>query len=487
MESTPQQPLAYRFGPFRLNLSERLLEQDGARIAVTPKVVDTLVVLLANAGQLLSKEDLMQAVWPDVSVAESGLTRNISVLRKALETGCAEGTYIETIPRRGYRFVAPVELEFPLESSFPEEPPIAHVPIAHSVVARRSDSPITRRVAISLALALAVFLAARLWWPSDTNASVPATDPNIRIGEHLLAKLSAEESGRALDYFRRAVSTNPQSADAYAGIAISHVQLMALGGMPPAEAIPQAAKAAEQALTLNPRSGIAHTAAAAVAIVRDGDYARADREFRQALSLSPELLTTRLYYARLATAFGRFEEARDLLESALRQDPASPAAGTQLCQMFYYKRDFERAAAECRGVLDREPGYSLAHYYLGLSLAFQGKLTQARENLLKSSIQPGALEVDLAWLHLLENDRAPMEAALRTRKALVQAGDVSASALMVPAALLGKREDVRLALASVLETRASELLCLRVEPRLDAVRDDPHFIAALRQTGLTGE
>jgi DNA-binding winged helix-turn-helix (wHTH) protein len=101
---------SYRFGPFRLRPFDRILERDGERIAVTPKVIDTLFVLVENSGQVVTKDDLMKAVWPDVTVVESGLTRNISVLRKALEEDC-EGSYIETIPHRGYRFVAPVARE----------------------------------------------------------------------------------------------------------------------------------------------------------------------------------------------------------------------------------------------------------------------------------------------------------------------------------------------------------------------------------------
>src|SRR5688572_5483082 len=101
----------YVFGPFRLNARDHILEREGVRVVLTPKVVDTLLVLVVNADRMVTKEELMKAVWPDVTVVESGLTRNISILRKALEEGMPDGSYIETIPRRGYRFVAPVTEE----------------------------------------------------------------------------------------------------------------------------------------------------------------------------------------------------------------------------------------------------------------------------------------------------------------------------------------------------------------------------------------
>jgi len=110
--STPHSTFvnAYRFGPWRLVTAGRILERDGERVPLTPKVIDTLFVLVQNAGSVVTKEDLMRQVWPDVTVVESGLTRNMSVLRKALETGTSE-TIIETIPRRGYRFLATVTVE----------------------------------------------------------------------------------------------------------------------------------------------------------------------------------------------------------------------------------------------------------------------------------------------------------------------------------------------------------------------------------------
>jgi tetratricopeptide (TPR) repeat protein/DNA-binding winged helix-turn-helix (wHTH) protein len=96
------------FGEFQLDPTERLLLRDGRPIPITPKAFDTLLVLVENSGRLLDKNELMQAVWPDTFVEEAGLTRNISSLRKALCEPADETRYIETVPRRGYRFVSPV-------------------------------------------------------------------------------------------------------------------------------------------------------------------------------------------------------------------------------------------------------------------------------------------------------------------------------------------------------------------------------------------
>ena len=97
----------YEFGPFRLSVTDRLVHQGDKVVPLTPKLVDTLVVLVENSGHVVTKETLMATLWPDTFVEESSLSQNISLLRKAL-TGNGNGHYIETIPKRGYRFAAAV-------------------------------------------------------------------------------------------------------------------------------------------------------------------------------------------------------------------------------------------------------------------------------------------------------------------------------------------------------------------------------------------
>ena len=82
----------------------------GQPVWLTPKAVETLLVLVENRGHALTKDEMMEAIWPGTFVEEGGLARNISVLRKALGDADGDGRYIETIPKRGYRFIAPVSV-----------------------------------------------------------------------------------------------------------------------------------------------------------------------------------------------------------------------------------------------------------------------------------------------------------------------------------------------------------------------------------------
>jgi DNA-binding winged helix-turn-helix (wHTH) protein/tetratricopeptide (TPR) repeat protein len=100
--------LCYEFGPYRLDSAQRVLTKGGEPISLTPKATEILLLLLRNAGQLIEKQELMKAVWPDIFVEEANVTQNIFTLRRVLGDDRSGARYIETVARRGYRFVAAV-------------------------------------------------------------------------------------------------------------------------------------------------------------------------------------------------------------------------------------------------------------------------------------------------------------------------------------------------------------------------------------------
>ena len=147
----------YEFGPYRIDTAERRLSRGDQPIPLTPKAYDTLLALVENAGHSLKKDELMRRVWPDTFVEEGSLTRNISVLRKVLADD--EGRYIETLPKHGYRFAAPVQgLPSPAETVEVEEHSVARVLIEETASAGWGLSPI-RVVAVILLVMIAVALA----------------------------------------------------------------------------------------------------------------------------------------------------------------------------------------------------------------------------------------------------------------------------------------------------------------------------------------
>jgi len=120
----------YEFGPFRLQPEEHLLAREGDPVPITPKAFDLLVLLVRNQGRLVTKEQIMEAIWPASFVEEANITVLISSLRKALGEKETEDPYIKTVPKKGYRFTAPVKTETAAEP----EPPHAAPPSFRAIV-----------------------------------------------------------------------------------------------------------------------------------------------------------------------------------------------------------------------------------------------------------------------------------------------------------------------------------------------------------------
>jgi len=153
----------YGFGPYRLDIIERVLLRDGQPITLPPKDLETLLVLVERAGHIVEKEELLEKVWPGVFVEEGNLARHVFNLRQVLGDSPDGRKYIETIPKRGYRFVAAVHAE--------SEPAAPHLStLQASEQARSAVSPGQKRIfwlwplALS-ALAVTAILIARHFWP----------------------------------------------------------------------------------------------------------------------------------------------------------------------------------------------------------------------------------------------------------------------------------------------------------------------------------
>lgn len=166
------QPTLYRFGEYSVDSQNRVLKRDGAMVPLTPKAFDTLLLLVENAGTIVSKDDLIRAVWPDSFVEESNLTQTIFMVRKALgET--ADRRYILTVQGRGYRFVPPVQ-ESHDEVRAGESPAEAD-PHPQAPLQPRKDRKWTPAIAILAAAAFLAILgsAAWLWHVRRTRTEAP--------------------------------------------------------------------------------------------------------------------------------------------------------------------------------------------------------------------------------------------------------------------------------------------------------------------------
>ncbi|PYV55899.1 MAG: hypothetical protein DMG98_14175 [Acidobacteria bacterium] len=195
----------YEFGKFRCDLREHLLLCDGKPVSLSPKSFEILVALVRSNGQLLMKDELMQQVWPDSFVEEANLTVNISALRKVLGEAPGGQQYIETVPKRGYRFIAEVavlERDSGRPKSAQETPAIAPsyhtaAAVTESAMFRRLPGPLSWKIIGFAVVLLAAVVFAIMLWRNHSLAKVTPTSP-IRS----LAVLPLENlSGDAQDYF----------------------------------------------------------------------------------------------------------------------------------------------------------------------------------------------------------------------------------------------------------------------------------------------
>ena len=152
---------AYRFGPFQLDIRERRLSRGAEVIPLRVKVFDTLRVLVENAGRLVTKQELLDSVWPDAAVEENNLNHTVSVLRKALGEKATGQQYIETVPRVGYRFVAAVEaVELDAPGSLPVATAVQGIDAAQAVATVASPTQSrARRTALALLALLIIVIA----------------------------------------------------------------------------------------------------------------------------------------------------------------------------------------------------------------------------------------------------------------------------------------------------------------------------------------
>ncbi len=159
-------PVTYEFGPYRLNIQDHLLSRDGVTIPLTPKAFDVLSTLVRSHGHMVGKAELMQSVWGDSFVEESNLTQDISVLRRVLGDRGDYHHYIETIPRCGYRFVAPV-------TEFRNEAVVTGCSATNQASSRRRFVRGSAVAAVLILAALGGVWIGRKWPVSDEQAQVP--------------------------------------------------------------------------------------------------------------------------------------------------------------------------------------------------------------------------------------------------------------------------------------------------------------------------
>lgn len=487
-----------RFGVFEFDRQTLELFRRGRRLRLPPQPAKALDLLLCRARRLVSRDELRNHIWGEGTHVDfdASLNRCIRQIRAALGDDATSSRFLETLPRRGYRFLAPVELvAAESEGAADGEAEINDPQTARPKKRRRGPRP-WRKIAGSAALLAIVAALASLSYRPESDSPTYALSTTSEVARqaylrgtyHLDRFRSGQESSPALAVreLELAVEVDPLLAPAYAELAWAK---LFEGRLAEPE---QARQLAETALELDAGQASAHLLLGRLAMVRDFDWPAAGRSLDRAAELAPGDASCHHAKAFYLSALGRHDAAIASIERALELDPASVVVRGDVATIYYRARRFELALDHYRVALELEPGYLPALRGRVLADLALGRQTEAvagaRALMAAAEADPAATvgldahdparALEAFWRWYLEQ----VEAYLQSR-----AGAISTADLAFGHLALGQPEPALDALEIAGRRRDSPLLAaLAVDPAFDLLHGHPRFEGLLEGLGLSG-
>src|SRR2546428_5485365 len=383
----------YNFDSFRVDPIERVLLCDGKPISLSPKVFDTLLALVERSGHIVSKDQLVEIVWPDVFVEENNLTQYVAAARRALGDNRQEQKYIETVPKRGYRFAPLVRLiTEESDSILIEEQESLRIVVKDKIEEHETTgvgfATIAQAVAHHRVLALASFAvilstvaAGYFVFEKRTHAAISGrvtanaqAMADYEEGRRLWNKRKGGEQLQAAALFEKAINEDPKFARAYVGLADCYAFDWPNWKL--------AEENAAKALEIDPQLGEAHATIGFVRTFWLWDFTEAERQFKLAFKLSPNYATAHQWYAAYFIALGRTVDAKHEMQQALALEPASLPINADMCQALYYTTEYDAALAQCQRALAIDSNFINTHVYLQKMYAMKGMGKEALQEIL---------------------------------------------------------------------------------------------------------
>ncbi len=466
----------YRFGPFELDTDGGVLCRQGTAVPVQELPLRLLAVLVKRAPSLVTRDDLRQALWPpDTHIdVDASLNTAVARIREALGDDPGSPRFVATVPRRGYKLVAPV------------------------VRVEPAPRP-GRRWAVMAAGAVLLILfvaAVELRRGRGQRAGSGAADASyaadarehLLIGRHHADRRSRDGLEKAIASFQSAVALAPDNADAYSGLATAYALLGIYDYWRPREAFGPAETMARRALELDPDSGEAQLAMAMAAAIGHWDWESAASQLEKAVDLAPD--NAEIWYWRGAfhSIQGRHDEAVADTEKALALDPVSPVINTALAWRLFEARRGDDAIAQAYRATELTPEYYDAWdnlKWIQLTLGHEAEGVEAWiraeeiDNGGGDDIVKLYREAGLTGLHR-ESIRRQVE---HWEKGAYQ----SPYDVVLEYAALGKVELAMVWLERSFGERETDLISLAVDPRLDALRGESRFRSILAEIGVASD
>ena len=478
--------LTYEFDSYRVDVTNRLVLRHDVPLPLTPKAVEILVALIAHRGEILSKSDLMKIVWPDTVVEDGNLAQNIYLLRKTLNEGSDGRQYVETLARRGYRFVGEIR-----------EIRNGHRPAAPSVVTNHSESWLKPYTMFAVAAGLLLIGLSITFFINANNrrSKSPATseaEQSYLKGRQFWTKQTTPALEESIQYFKESIRQDGNYAPAYAGLADAYIALSEHYAMEPHDddALAKAMAAANQAVRLDEHLAEAHVALATVKQQSEWDWKTAELEFKRALELDPNYAYGHQRYAFLLAALGRSAEAKAEITTALKLDPESTSINADAAQILWFGGEYQASITQSRNAIEIDPSQPMAgplRRWLGLIYEERGMHEQAVAEFIESlRLQNGNPERIAAlrqaydaggvkgyWLKWLE-----------FREQRIKLGNINPLNVAQVYALVGDTDKAFQQLQKACDDHSLPVAALRFGPTFENLRSDQRYSAILKRLKL---
>ena len=492
MEVSPTKSGVIRFGTFELDQSSGELRKRGVRIKLADQPLQILRVLLDRPGEVVTRQDLRQQLWDAETFVDFdvGLNSAIRKLRDALDDSAENPRFVETLPRRGYRFIGSVQ---------PATAPQITDGASEGTAAARSPRRLRRAVgALVLVIAtigtlLFAFARQRHHQAAAAIAHQPTAVPQgikpeaydaYLKGVLASGRLNYEGFQTGVEYFESAVKSQPDFAAAYAALADAQLQFLFTGPLAPREVIPKAEAAARKALLLDDGLANAHRVLAIILQMFHWRWEEGDREFQRAreLGADPSASVVSLIRKR------QYDEAIAEAERACKQDPLSFGAQVNLGLAHHAAGDYDGAAAVLRRAVDGQPSQPRGHFQLGMTFVAMGRLREGISELetavASSRGRTSRFDAFLGYAYAIAGRRGDARVILTEMDLRAQREYVSAYGKAMILDALGEKEAALAALNRAYEDRAMEFAQAAQYPPFKTIAHDPGYEKIMRRVGL---
>jgi DNA-binding winged helix-turn-helix (wHTH) protein/Tfp pilus assembly protein PilF len=504
MGSTQSPPALVRFGMFEADLRAGELRRNGVKVRLQDLPFRALTLLLTRPGELITREEFRQRLWPsDIFVDfEQGISSAVMRLRDALRDSADNPVFIETIERRGYRWIGPIQRVEPV----PKESHDNKSPQKLTPEAAPPSKPSPWRKMVFALPVLALLFAVWIFRPGhrDVKASAKPSPADSRTlhqaanreaeefylkGRFYWNKRTPESLNQALEAFTQAVAHDPDYSDAYVGLADCYNLLREFSAMPGNEAYFKAFAAAKKAVELDQQSSEAHASLAFVTFYGMWDAADAEKEFRRALELDPNNVKAHHWYATFLHALGRYNEALTEIDLARKLAPDSSSILADKGELLWAAGQHEPALQLLKQLETAEPDFISPHVYLRLAYFETGDYPDYIVELKKDAL----MTHDAAQSSVAEaaakgftqgGEHGLFAAQLSEQKRLYEQGKLTPYFVAQTEALLGnKREAIRY-LTICVQSHDEYVLNLSVDQGFISLHGDTAFRQLLAKIGL---